>query len=377
MSPATADVLSRVQVLEKVVNSDHTAERNEYHFRTPLLVTAMSPLLKDQRDVPMLCLLLNIIEFVVPGVFLLYGLNLWSPALPVALRHLVGLVYFLALVLSFQERFTLMLHFASHRGLFKNEVLNSSLNWVVAPFFGIPCGVYKLHHVVMHHIENNHDFDTSSTEGYQRDSWIDFLRYWLHFAVLIWIELPHYTIRTKRFEWSRTLIVGLTVWLSTIVVLAMYVSFVGTLWVFIIQHVFAMSVMAFGNWSQHIFVNPQDPTSNYALTYNCIDTKVNQTTFNDGYHVIHHCNARLHWSELPSNFVQTKDKHFQEGALTFRGLHFFDVGILVMTKRIRKLAEHFVYLGPEASAPTIGEVEKKLHSWLLPIPREAAKKKAS
>merc|ERR1712032_284447 len=63
-------------------------------------------------------------------------------------------------------------------------------------------------------------------------------------------------------------------------------------WVIGLHNLLAMSLMALGNWSQHIFVDPQDSRNNYRLTYNCIDNPANRTTFNDGYHVIHHLNAR-------------------------------------------------------------------------------------
>lgn len=156
--------------------------------------------------------------------------------------------------------------------------------------------------------------------------------------------------------------------------LAKYVSMTATIWVFVVPHVFAMSVMSFGNWAQHIFVDPTNCTSNYALTYNCIDTPVNQTTFNDGYHVIHHANARLHWSEMPGALYAMKERHLQSGALTFRGVHFMDVGIMVMTKRLDKLAQCYVHLGTKETAPTVDEVEAKLRSWLEPVPLAHAKK---
>jgi fatty acid desaturase len=289
-------------------------------------------MLKDQRDVPMLCLMLNIVEALVPGVTLIYGLNMWQPQLPLLTRNLAGLAYVVTMVLLFQERFTLMLHFSSHRSIFHNAMLNEILVWAFAPFFGVPCGLYKIHHVIMHHIENNHELDTSSTEHYQRDSWTEFLKYWVRFTICIYAELPLYAYRTARYSWVVTMCCGLGLWASCIYLLFNYVNALATTWVFIVPHIVAMTAMAFGNWSQHIFVNPEDAQSNYGLTYNCIDTKVNQTTFNDGYHVIHHLNARLHWTEIPDYFYTTKEKHIAGGALTFRDIHFFDVGILVMTK---------------------------------------------
>ena len=64
--------------------------------------------------------------------------------------------------------------------------------------------------------------------------------------------------------------------------------------------------------SQHIFVDPSKPESDYSLTYNCVAAKDNQQTFNDGYHVIHHVNSRLHWSEMPQKFIDTIQKHGEE-----------------------------------------------------------------
>mmetsp|Transcript_64351 Transcript_64351/g.163110 ORF Transcript_64351/g.163110 Transcript_64351/m.163110 type:complete len:214 (+) Transcript_64351:3-644(+) len=211
---------------------------------------------------------------------------------------------------------------------------------------------------------------------YQRDSWPDFLKYWLHFAVLIWIELPYYTIRTGKYGWTQAILGGLCIWLGSIVLLAKYVNLCATIWVFCIPHVIAMSAMAFGNWAQHIFVNPKDRHNNYALTYNCIDTPVNQTTFNDGYHIIHHLNARLHWMEIPQYFYDNKEKFEKSGSLTFRGVHFLDVGIMVMSKNLRGLAEHYVHLGPKETAPTVDQVVEKLQGWLKPVPADELGKKA-
>jgi fatty acid desaturase len=363
----------KVQIFdEKLVRSDVTATRNEYIFSTPFLSDALLPLLKDQRDVPMVHLLLNIAEVVVPGIIIVYGVNLWTPALPALARHAVGITYMVILLVLFLERFLLMLHFSSHRAIFHNNFLNSLPVWVMSPFFGVPIGIYKLHHVIMHHIENNHGLDISSTENFQRDSWMDFGRYWFHFVFLIWIELPLYCFKSKRYEWAINILTGVALYVVLVYLLARYVNFVATFWAFIGPYFIAMTAMSFGNWSQHIFVDPKDPTSNYHLTYNCLDHPTNQTTFNDGYHCVHHLNARLHWSEMPEYFLKNKDKHLDNHALTFRGIHFFEVGIMVMTKQLRKLATHYVHLGSQDSAPTIDEIEEKLREWLKPVPAAVA-----
>jgi hypothetical protein len=51
--------------------------------------------------------------------------------------------------------------------------------------------MYHMHHCLMHHCGNNGAaHDASSTERYQRDSFLAFLGYYLRFALGGWIEVP-------------------------------------------------------------------------------------------------------------------------------------------------------------------------------------------
>lgn len=368
----------RVQVLDDFKNSDLDATRQEYVFKTPFLANAFGHLLNDQRDMPMMCLILNIMEYVIPGVSLLYYINLMENPPSLYVRNLCGAAYVIGNVLLFEERFILMMHYQSHLPIFKRSfnILNSFVCWIMAPFYGIPSGVYRLHHVIMHHRENNHELDISSTETYQRDSLLCFLMYYIRFAALIYLELPLYCIKTARWKHLATVSLGCASWLGGIVALAKFVDFWATFWAFIVPALVAFLAMSFGNWSQHIFVDPSRPESNYHLTYNCIDTPNNRRTFNDGYHVIHHYKAGEHWSVLPQHFhsEEAMKKHEEEGAITFRQIHFFDVGLYVMSGRLRQLAKYYVHLGPKETAPTVDEVVDKMRSWLKRMPAVKAKK---
>ena len=57
------------------------------------------------------------------------------------------------------QRFILAMHYSTHRRLFKpsffGTLFNRSIITVIAPFFGIPSNTYFLHHLVMHHVDNN------------------------------------------------------------------------------------------------------------------------------------------------------------------------------------------------------------------------------
>lgn len=316
----------------------------------------------------MLCLMLNIAEYLMISVPVIYAINIYSALTPLV-RNLIGLAHIVILLLLFEERFLLMLHYSSHRSVFDISLLNGINCSVFAAFFGVGPGMYKLHHNMMHHLENNHGLDATSTEEFQRDSFTSFLKYWFRFVFRIWYDLCVYVLARGRWDVAGNTLPQLAVWAAGMFCLCKFVSVVATVWIFIVPYLVSMSAMSFGNFSQHMFVNPDDCQSNYALTYNCLDSPTNQMTFNDGYHIVHHVNARLHWSEIPEYFDQTRDKHAKAGAITFRETHFFDVGMLVMTGQLRKLVEkHYVHIGPKEEVPTVDEVVIKLKRWLEPVP---------
>mmetsp|Transcript_136720 Transcript_136720/g.332361 ORF Transcript_136720/g.332361 Transcript_136720/m.332361 type:complete len:376 (+) Transcript_136720:279-1406(+) len=351
-------------------NLDLTAVRREYIVAPPaFLRSLLLSVMANEADLPIAYLMLNIVCSVLPSAALLFMVpnddESW-------LKIGLGVAH-LALVFGvFLQRFVLMLHFSEHRAVWTGptavgaKVLNNLNPVVLAPFFGMPSGMYYLHHVVMHHIENNvFPYDVSSTMPYQRDNFLHFLHYWVRFVVAAWIELPYYAFFRKRY----LLCVGslscalFYIWMITS--LWAYDS-VATTFVFLIPFGICSFALMFGNWSQHIFIDPDRPFSNYALTYNCMNTPENQLTFNDGYHINHHIHSRLHWTQLAENFCDKLGKFAAEDAFVFTGLGFFDVGLYTMTGQLHKLAKHYVHYGQVERSDE--EVVEEFKRRLVPIP---------
>ena len=68
---------------------------------------------------------------------------------------------------------------------------------MLCPFFGVPPGVYRLHHCVMHHVEGNAPGDMTSTQRFQRDSALHFVLYVAAMLASI-LLLPVYALTRAR-----------------------------------------------------------------------------------------------------------------------------------------------------------------------------------
>ncbi|KAG2493498.1 hypothetical protein HYH03_008314 [Edaphochlamys debaryana] len=344
---------------------DLRSRREEYIWAMPgPFAKRLRAMLADPRDEPAAYLLCNQLLLVVPAVVLLFLFNR---------NHWVGVLYLVANYALFLQRFMLTLHVTQHRRLFRQEFsyLNALIPYVLSNLYGVPMGFYRPHHVVMHHVEDNWSpGDLTATDAVPRNSLPHFARYWMRFLLGTWFELPAYLARKGRSgEAVATALSGAAYWAG---IAALWrVNPVATLWSLLVPLLVSTFALMFGNWSQHVFVDPDEPRNVYRSTYNCMDCFDNRRTYNDGYHVIHHLNSRLHWSEMPQKFIDTLQAHDDNDALAFRGIGFFDVGVMVFTGQLDKLASHIVPCGPKQAARSREEWVALLRHRLQPCRRRA------
>lgn len=172
---------------------DQSRVRREYLVRLPRAVEdwANRHLLADSRDTIMLSTMAN----------MMISTGTLSALLFMFPSHLLGIFVLACNMFFWPQRFILMLHYAEHRPIFTKQysILRQCMPWVMAPFYGIPTGLYRAHHIMMHHKENNiNGKDLSSTESYQRDNILHFLHYWASFWGNI-VTLPLYVAKQKRW----------------------------------------------------------------------------------------------------------------------------------------------------------------------------------
>ena len=213
--------------------------------------------------------------------------------------------------------------------------------WLVCPFFGHTPETYFVHHMAMHHVENNMPDDASSTMPYKRDSIRGFLHYVARFLFLGFRDTFMYLFNRKRKKLYMRLSYGeISFYLFCIGMC--FLNFQATLWIFLIPFVFARVVMMLGNWAQHSFLDKEDPEDMFTSAINCINTKYNRTCWNDGYHTVHHLRPGLHYTEIPGEFLKLKDQFAEKKSFVFSDIHYLHIFIWLMTKRYDKLADNLV-----------------------------------
>ncbi|GAA4375958.1 fatty acid desaturase [Hymenobacter koreensis] len=296
---------------------------------------------QDPRDLPFLYLIFQISVTLIPLAVLLF-----VPGLPNGIWWLAAAAYLFLNNIRFKGPFGLMLHCSCHRPIFKKQYgfLNHYLPWVIGPLFGQTPETYYTHHMGMHHAENNQTEDRSSTMHYQRDSWRGFLQYLGTFMFVGIFHMSHYFIQTRKRRFLFRSLRGEIAFFALCIGLWL-VNWPATLVVFVLPFVISRIIMMLGNWTQHAFVDAQDPGNSYTNSITCLNTKYNHKCWNDGYHTSHHVRPGLHWTEHPANFQKNVHKYIQHDSVVFDGIHFLHVFAWLMTKRYDLLAKNFVNLG--------------------------------
>lgn len=311
----------------------HPSERERYSAWDRFWL----PRMRDERDLIFVRRATWMALYVLGSAALLFQL-------PSPWVWLAGLVYVPVLFLRYMGRYILMLHATSHRPLWKRE--HTLLPWfipaVLGPFFGQTPTSYYVHHIGMHHGEENLLGDLSTTLCYRRDSFKHWAHYWARFFFTGYLHLVNYFRHTGKTRLLRRFVVGEVAWLLGVAGLAM-INWQATFILFVIPLLLIRVLMMSGNWAQHAFVDAEDPGNPYLSSTSLINHRYNVNCYNDGYHVVHHVAPMLHWSEMPGHLEDNFATYAANDALIFDGIgNNQTIWWCLMTKNYGKLADHLV-----------------------------------
>jgi len=303
----------------------------------PAFLASFAGTLNDPRDVYVIWQMLKCVGLAALGIALFF--------VPVPAIWYAAPFYYALLFGGLLDRFTLMLHFTSHRPLFASDYrgFNRVIPWLIGPFFGQTPTAYFVHHMGMHHREENLADDLSSTMRFQRNRFDHWLRYYLRFLIIGLPELALYLVRKKRYKLFGRLLAGEGCYLAA-VALGLAFRPEATLVVFVVPLLAIRTLMMMGNWSQHAFICQQNPADPYRASITAVNTRYNRRCFNDGYHILHHVNPRCHWTEHPTEFEKSLPECAAHDALVFDGLDYFQIWLRLMFGRWGALADRVVQL---------------------------------
>jgi fatty acid desaturase len=328
----------------------------------PAFLRGAARMLNDARDTYVVWLMLQCALVAGVGASLFF----WPHAAGISVWYVAPL-YWALLMVAVMDRFTLMLHFTSHRPLFNKDFksLNHVIPWLLGPFFGQTPNTYFAHHMGMHHREENLPDDLSSTMHFTRDRITHWLRYYVRFLLIGLPELFFYFYKRKNWKLLRRVLLGEgTYW--SIVALGLWLRPQATLAVLIVPLVLIRTLMMMGNWTQHSFISQEHPGDPFQSSITCINSRYNRRCFNDGYHILHHIKPRAHWTEHPLEFEKALPQYAAHDAIVFEGVDYFEIWLNMMLGRWDFLANKFVRL-EGAPARSNEEVIAFLKSRVQPV----------
>lgn len=292
---------------------------------------------KDERDLLFVKVIVAVSVTLLPSAVLMVALPTW-------LTLLLGPLHLAAVFGAFGGRFMLLLHALCHRQAFRRgwQWVWVWFCWVLCPLFGCTPTAFYVHHIGMHHPENNMEDDLSSTLPYQRDRFLHFLHYWARFFWFGYFHIPRYFRLRGRTKLYRSLLLGEVAWaLGTAALL--YLDWAAGLVVLLVPFCMIRWFMMCGNFAQHSFVDVDDAENPYRNSTCLTNTIYNHKAYNDGYHIVHHLKPNLHWLEMAEWYEKNVAEFARHDAIVFDGIrNNQQVWWLLMTGQYEVLARHMV-----------------------------------
>lgn len=206
--------------------------------------------------------------------------------------------YSLALVLFLLRPSHLAEHNHAHLPIFKKDLLNEAIGWLMFLNCGIPLQSYREQHVRVHHRGLATPNDWTSPWSYQGTIFptkpINKIYYYMTFMMIAHFQCAVIYLKKPLSKSTFNFIISIIIVGIIMTTLAIH-DFLRFSIYYVLPWVVTYVHLAIANWKHHVGC---DYTSVYTTAFNNFNINSRKLGFNIGYHTAHHWHPSLHWSLL-------------------------------------------------------------------------------
>lgn len=193
-------------------------------------------------------------------------------------------------------------HHHQHLFTFRHAFLNRGLEFVYALHTGVTTHLWRLHHVLGHHL-NFLDQEQDESRWKRKDGTrMGMGEYTLNVALTAYSR--GYRVGKKHPKQLSTFLIYTAITFIIVASLVWYKPVAG-LMLFVLPMITSLLFTAYVTYEHH---SGLDTKNEYEASYNNLDPLFNRLTGNLGYHTAHHHKQGVHWSKLPALHAEIEDR---------------------------------------------------------------------
>ncbi|WP_415890669.1 fatty acid desaturase [Neptuniibacter sp. SY11_33] len=205
-------------------------------------------------------------------------------------------------------------HHHQHLFTFRNNFLNRLLEFVYALHTGVTTHLWRLHHVLGHHL-NFLDQEKDESRWKRKDGkQMGAIEYTLNVAITAYSR--GYQVGKKHPKQLSTFVTYTAITFAIVAALVWYNPVAGLL-LFVLPMITSLLFTSYVTYEHH---SGLDTDNEFEASYNNLNPLFNRLTGNLGYHTAHHHKQGVHWSRLPELHAkiehQIPDSLYRKSILT-------------------------------------------------------------